>query len=271
MQKIHVNTMLGISGVAAQENERAKRWGQRFEIPMILLAIWIVIEWYAETVGIISIQLAMLTDWLIWLFFILETVVLTSLVSDKKKYLFGNWLNVFIILMGIPILWGVTIYYAGVLRSLRLLVMITLFVNLSATIKSVLSRNSLGLVLGVALFIILISGVLIAGIDPAIETPWQGIWWAWVTVTTVGYGDIVPESPAGKVFAALLILLGVALFSLMTASFSAFFIAREEEEVLKEEEKVLKEETLTLKKLEIIERHLKAIDKRLDEISERKN
>ena len=42
-------------------------------------------------------------------------------------------------------------------------------------------------------------------------------------MTTVGYGDIVPQTPAGKLFGSLLILLGVALFALMTASFSSFF------------------------------------------------
>ncbi len=48
-------------------------------------------------------------------------------------------------------------------------------------------------------------------------------------MTTVGYGDTVPESPQGKTFGGLLMILGLGLFSLITASLSAFLIAREEE------------------------------------------
>ena len=80
------------------------------------------------------------------------------------------------------------------------------------------------------------AGLLMAGIDPNIDTVWEGIWWAWVTVSTVGYGDTVPESAAGKIFGAVVILFGVGFFSLLTASFSAYFVSRGEVEIEEEEE-----------------------------------
>jgi voltage-gated potassium channel len=59
----------------------------------------------------------------------------------------------------------------------------------------------------------------------------DGIWWAWVTMTHTGFGDIVPTTTAARVFAALLIFIGVVLVSLMTAHLSVFLIGSEVEKV----------------------------------------
>ncbi|MGB5457393.1 MAG: potassium channel family protein, partial [Gammaproteobacteria bacterium] len=124
----------------------------------------------------------------------------------------------------------------------------------------VLARNQLGITLLVALFIIIAAGILIAGLDPAIDNIWDGFWWAWVTVTTVGYGDIVPTSGPGKIFGGLLILFGLGLFSLITASFSAFLLAKDEEQLIKDE----KEELVRLGRIEERIDKLEKILKRLE-------
>ena len=248
----HMHTVLGFSGIADNERELAQQWGRRFEIPMIFVGIWMLVGWYAELNGIISQDFVKVADMVVWLCFITETTVLTFLVEDKWRYLRSNWANVAIILMGIPIIWGVTTHTAA-LRSLRLLLLGAVFLHVSDTIRQVLSRNHLGITLLVSFYIIVASGIIIAGIDPGIETFWEGIWWAWVTVTTVGYGDVVPDSNAGKLFGAILILLGIGLFSLLTASFSAFFIAREgSESVYREQD--------ALEKLDRIEQRLAGLE-----------
>lgn len=63
-------------------------------------------------------------------------------------------------------------------------------------------------------------------IDANIHTPLDGIWSAWVTMTHVGYGDVVPTSFLGRLLAAGLILLGLVLFSLFTALVSVTLIGR---------------------------------------------
>jgi voltage-gated potassium channel len=87
----------------------------------------------------------------------------------------------------------------------------------------------------VSFIIVVMAGTLMAVIDTNIETPLDGVWWAWVTITTVGYGDIVPGSTAGRVFGSALMLLGIALFSMLTASFSAFFLSQQEEQLSEQE------------------------------------
>jgi voltage-gated potassium channel len=52
---------------------------------------------------------------------------------------------------------------------------------------------------------------------------WDGIWWAWVTVATVGYGDIVPQSVAGKVLAAVVMLFGLGFFLAVDCQFFSLF------------------------------------------------
>lgn len=72
-------------------------------------------------------------------------------------------------------------------------------------------------------------GILLFLIDPNIHSPLDGIWSAWVTMTHVGYGDVVPASFLGRLLAAGLILLGVVLFSLFTALVSVTLISKNDE------------------------------------------
>ena len=70
-------------------------------------------------------------------------------------------------------------------------------------------------------------------------------------MTTVGYGDLVPESPQGRIFGGLLMVLGLGMFSLLTANFSAFLIIREEEGIVKKEETLIEKEEELIEKGEI--------------------
>jgi len=64
---------------------------------------------------------------------------------------------------------------------------------------------------------------------------WDGMWWAWVTMATVGYGDVVPHTGAGRLFASLVVLFGVVLISLLTANLAAFFIGSDVEKIEEDE------------------------------------
>jgi voltage-gated potassium channel len=71
------------------------------------------------------------------------------------------------------------------------------------------------------------AGVLMTLVDhdnfPSIGS---GLWWAAQTVTTVGYGDNVPTTDAGRIVAVLVMLLGVAFLTVITASITSTFVAR---------------------------------------------
>lgn len=139
-----------------------------------------------------------------------------------------------IILGGFPILWSET-PLVGVLRNVRLLLVLALIFTLSSTLRRFLMINRLGTSLAVALGVVILSGILITRLESSVGSVWDGIWWAWVTVFTVGYGDIVPHSAPGRIFAALLIMFGVVLISLLTANLAAFLIGGEVRKVEREE------------------------------------
>jgi voltage-gated potassium channel len=67
------------------------------------------------------------------------------------------------------------------------------------------------------------------GVNAAVETPLDAIWWGITTMTTVGYGDVVPVTFPGRVAAAILMLLGIALFGVITATVTGLLVITEEE------------------------------------------
>jgi voltage-gated potassium channel len=84
----------------------------------------------------------------------------------------------------------------------------------------------LGYLVLLATMVTLAVGLILFLIDPNIKSPFDGIWSAWVTMTHVGFGDVVPSSFLGRLLAAGLILLGLVLFSLFTALVSVTLIGR---------------------------------------------
>jgi len=243
---------IGLNGVNEDENARALRWAHYLELPAIGLALCIIVFWHMETRhGVVPLN-GRILDGVVWFYFVAETAVLTYLVDNRLRYLRDNWLNLLIIAAGVPVLWGYYPYATG-LRSLRLFIFLSLLLPLSATLRKIMARNHLGLTLLVSALVVFISGYIIASIDPNIKSPSDGIWWAIVTVTGVGYGDVVPTSIEGRVFATILILAGVALFSVVTANLSVFFISQAEQSG----------------EIEPSQQHIEDIDRRLQQIEDR--
>ena len=63
----------------------------------------------------------------------------------------------------------------------------------------------------------------------------DGLWLAFTTAATVGYGDVVPSTPVSRAFSVIVVLLGLAVLSLVTASLAAIFV---EEDVVEEERQI---------------------------------
>ncbi len=258
--------IIGLAGVDNSENSRAIYTAKVLEWPMMAVALWILVEWYLSAKGISSDALSLFTNWLVLLAFLFEVLLLSSMVDNKWLYLRTNWMNLLIIVFGIPIiLEGGEM--AAALRSFRVLIALEVFINASSTFRMLLARNHLGTTLGVSLIIMVVAGILIAGIDPAIDTVWEGLWWAWVTITTVGYGDVVPVSAEGRILGAILILLGVGLFAMLTASFSVLFISRSEDRMEENIEKqVSQKESQTMAQLNRIERRMEKLEEQIERL-----
>ena len=82
------------------------------------------------------------------------------------------------------------------------------------------------LVATVAIVLAVVAAVLESLVDSGINGFNNALWWAIVTVTTVGYGDVVPETPQGRIIAAVLMLAGVSAITITTSLVVSVFITR---------------------------------------------
>jgi voltage-gated potassium channel Kch len=75
------------------------------------------------------------------------------------------------------------------------------------------------------LITIVVFGVIEYLVDPeSFDNVWDGMWWATQTVTTVGYGDIVPQSTDGRVIASVLMIGGLSFFAVITGVITSAFV-----------------------------------------------
>ena len=97
-------------------------------------------------------------------------------------------------------------------------------------------RGAVFLIVLVATAMSVIAAVIERLIDPAFDDIGIALWWAVTTVTTVGYGDIVPESHAGRAAASVLMLTGLALIPTLTSIVVATLVAQRSAQERQEEE-----------------------------------
>jgi voltage-gated potassium channel len=82
-------------------------------------------------------------------------------------------------------------------------------------------------ILAIAIVLVLLAGLLERLVEPEVFTSLGlSYWWAVTTVTTVGYGDIVPESTGGRIVGAMLMLLGVSLIPTLTGMIVATLVGK---------------------------------------------
>ncbi len=96
--------------------------------------------------------------------------------------------------------------------------------NLIGLLETLFNSRRLRTILAALLFFIFLFGYLFYVSEPEVKNLGDGIWWALVTITTVGYGDITPLTTVGRVVASSLMFLGLGLIATITAIVSAKFI-----------------------------------------------
>jgi voltage-gated potassium channel len=123
-------------------------------------------------------------------------------------------------------------------------------------------RTAASVVVGTTVVVVILSGLAMRLIDH-VEFPnaWLGMWWAVQTVTTVGYGDIVPHNVSGRIVATVVMLEGTAFIAIITALIASTFVARATREYTAAR---LREGT----DVDSIEGRLEALSAKLDEIQQ---
>ena len=127
--------------------------------------------------------------------------------------------------------------------------------NFLGLIETIFNSRRLRTILLALVAFICIFGYLFYVTEPQIKTFGDGIWWALVTVTTVGYGDITPLTTPGRVVAGGLMFIGLGLIATVTAIVSAKFITNYVDHHTNDD---------VLEKLEELEQEIDQINKKIN-------
>lgn len=155
--------------------------------------------------------------------FVVEFVARFVSAHDCAAYVRGHWIDLVALA---PPLRG-----ARPLRLLRLLRLVRAFAGIyRASLhleRMVRYRGFAWLVtswLGVMVLTSIALYVAERGVNATVDSPFDAFWWGISTLTTVGYGDVYPMTPEGRIAAAVLMLLGISLFSAITATITSYML-----------------------------------------------
>jgi voltage-gated potassium channel len=170
-----------------------------------------------------------IADVLICIPLLLDFFVRLQRAPDRKRYLVrSGWLDLLGSLPSLPLLR--TLRLISVQRTIR-----RLRAGTSEELMQIARRRlaeSTLLVTGLVIYLVLVAGssavVVVESRSPEanIVTGQEAVWWAFVTVATVGYGDYYPVTSAGRVLAVLMMLTGITLLGVLTSYLASSFLNR---------------------------------------------
>ena len=204
------------------------------QVVMLFLCIYVLIALFVDTVFNLPSETSVLLrriDNIVCAFFIGDFILNVIKAKSKLGYLKWGWIDLISSIPNIQMLrWG---RFAQIIRILRILRGVR---SIKSIIRFLFANRAKGTFASVALIsfvIVVFSSIAILNCetspDSNIKTASDALWWSFVTITTVGYGDLYPTTSIGRIIASTLIMAGVGLFGTFTAYVASFFIQYEEE------------------------------------------
>jgi voltage-gated potassium channel len=201
---------------------RRERWDQRVEWPLTIAAGLFLgaYAWPILDPGLDSslVDLCLAVTWSTWFLFAVDYLTRVMLSIDRRQFVRRNILDLVVVVLPI-------------LRPLRLLRLVTAISVLNRHAGHSLRVRVAVYVAGSTSLVIFVAALAVIEAergdpDANITTFGDALWWAMTTVTTVGYGDRFPVTTSGRFVAAGLMLAGIALLGIVTASLATWLIHR---------------------------------------------
>ncbi|MDN4472554.1 potassium channel family protein [Demequina zhanjiangensis] len=194
-------------------------YARRFDPAMAALALVFLGVWSARIIAYevlphsVRVTLLAVQGW-IWIVFLVDLIIRTVLSEKSWRYLWTHPLDVIAVL----------------LPAARPLKILSVFTQGTSILSSQGRMKTMQAVVLSTILLLWIGSVWVLSAerevaDSAINTFGDALWWAFVTVTTVGYGDYAPVSVTGRMVAGGMMLLGIALIGVVTASVAAWFVS----------------------------------------------
>lgn len=197
--------------------EKYDAYARRLDGPMLALAFLFLIIWTVTSVaeGLphrIGLVLAFLNG-VIWIGFAADLVIRIVIAKSSWRFVVRHPLDLLSVLY----------------PPLRPLKVLTVFTSGSRLVSRRGAIKTTEVVVFSALLLIWIGGVAVFNAeggrgDGNITSIFDALWWAVVTVTTVGYGDFYPVTHMGRIVATMLMVVGISIIGVVTASVAAWFV-----------------------------------------------
>jgi len=216
----------------AKNAEAYERFDRFVEGPMVVLAIlWlpVLIIPYVVHLSPAWRKSCAVIDFTVWALFAAEYVIKLVLSPTRWKFVRTHVLDLIV----------VVVPFLRPLRVLRVIRIGALAGGAVRRTRAMLTHKSLHFVLLTAVVIVFAGAAMVLGFErnangANIHNYGQALWWSVVTVTTVGYGDRFPVTAGGQGVAVFLMVLGIALLGVITASVASFFVEQDTDDLRSE-------------------------------------
>jgi voltage-gated potassium channel len=158
------------------------------------------------------------TLWITWGIFAVDYAVNLWLADNRRRWFLWNLHELLIVAL-------------PVFRPLRLLRLVTLLSVLHRTVGESLRGRVATYVAGSAALLVFVGALAVLDAEQSVPgakilTFGDAVWWAVTTITTVGYGDLYPVTAVGRTVAAALMMSGIAVLGVVTASIASWLVQR---------------------------------------------
>jgi voltage-gated potassium channel len=205
------------------------------DLLVLVLSVYVLAALLIDTFFHVPPEISKILEFVdnaICVFFLIEFCIRFYKAESKLKFMKWGWID---LISSIP---NVDFLRAGrTLRLIRLLRILRAFRSTKHLMNHVFKSKAQGALTTVsmlAVMLIIFSSIAVLQLetDPKsnIKTAEDAIWWSYVTIATVGYGDKFPVTTGGRMIGVLLMTGGVGLFGTFTAFISAWFLADKEKE-----------------------------------------
>lgn len=200
--------------------ERLARWERAIEWPLTIAACAFLAAYatqiLAKPQGVVE-SVAEVVLWLTWALFLLDYVIRLTITERRWRWFYRHLLDLAIVVL-------------PMLRPLRLMRFFTVLALIQRTTGSMLRGKVAIYTVGATVLTVFLAGLAVLDAEQSSGGPIKNfadaLWWAFVTITTVGYGDYFPVTLTGRVVAVGLMIGGIALIGVVTATLASWIVER---------------------------------------------
>lgn len=168
-------------------------------------------------------------DWFIWIVFVIDYTVRILNSDNNWQYFKDHPLDFIAILPFDQLLRSMRI-----VRLVRILRLIMILNRRFSFFDQMLKKYKIDNLIISVVAILFLAALPMRHIEPSFDSYADALWWAIVTMTTVGYGDLYPETTVGRLIASVLMLIGIGIIGLVTGTVASIF-TRSKDELLPKE------------------------------------